>query len=254
MKTRLRLTNACSQSKARPLMRGVMCNGRLRLITLTATLVSAILVGCNQEFPASSAQLKAAEDAYNPGTLAQSLRDIETWHIKHKTGLADSLRDGISMSSIEAAFPEEECNPNDELKMMWSWRNGEQSSAPFIWYHDFLSMEEAKSEYKWLLLNPLITWDPNYIPAFTFEGEWYAVYCGAESKSAGPIVHFFLEDGPRVTYTNITTFLSTMAEALNSGAVSWQNGAMIEDINKMHRIHQKYNNGLQFPYYVPKDT
>ena len=236
-----------------PMMRGVMCNGRLRLITLTAALVPAILVGCNQEFPASSAQLKAAEEAYNPRTLAQSLRDIETWHIKHKTGLANSLRDGISMSSIEEVFPEEECNPSDELKMMWSWRNGEQSSVPFVWYHDFLSMEEAKSEYKWLLFNPLINWDPNYIPVFTFEGEWYAVYCGAGSKFAGPIVHFFLEDGPRVVYTNITTFLSTMAEALKSGAVSWQNDAMIEDINEMYRIHQKYNNGLQFPYYVPKD-
>ena len=144
--------------------------------------------------------------------------------------------------------------PNDELKMVWSWRNGEQSSAPFIWYHDFLSMEEARSEYKWLLLNPLITWDPNYIPVFTFEGEWYAVYCGAQSKSAGPIVHFFLEDGPRVTYTNITTLLSTMAEALNSGAVSWQNGAMIEEINRIYLIHQEYNSGLQFPYHVPKDT
>jgi len=228
-----------------------MCNRGIWRITLAAALGSALLAGCKGEFPASSSQLRAAEGAYNSEILKRSLRDIEAWHIEHQTGLSDSLRNGIPMQSIKEAFSEEECKPNDELQALWSWRNGEQSSTPFVWYHDFLSMKEAQSEYKWLLINPLIRWDPNYIPVFTFEGEWYATYCGPGNKTSGPVVHFFPEDEPKVTHTNVTTFLSTMAEALNSGAVSWKNGAMVEDVDKLYRIHQKHNSGLEFPYYVP---
>lgn len=221
---------------------------------MTVVLAFALLASCKGEFPTSLAQYRAAENAYNSERLKRSLNDIVAWHSEHKTGLTDSLVEGISVPSIEAAFSENECQPTDELKALWSWRNGEKSSVPFVWYHDFLSMEESQSEYKWLLLNPLVRWDPSYIPVFTFEGEWYAAYCGPMSGKSGPVAHFFLEDEAKITYTNITTFLSTMAEALRSGAVSWKDEAMVDDINKIYRIHQKHNHGLEFPYYVPKGS
>jgi len=216
-----------------------------------AILPLAILCGCEGKFQASPGQLRAADSAYNARELQRSLHAIEAWHRKNNTGLADSLRDGLPVSSIERAFSNDDCQPNEELKALWSWRNGEDSYIPFIWYHDFLSVEDAQSEYNWLRFNPLISWDPNYIPLFSFEGEWYAVYCGPDSEKAGPIIHFFLEDEPKISYTNLTTFLVTMAEALDSGAVSWINGGMVEDIGGIYRIHQKYNANTNFPYYVP---
>ena len=112
-------------------------------------------------------------------------------------------------------------------------------------------MQEALSEHDQLNLNPLVQWDPDYIPVFMFEGEWYASYCGPRSGSSGPVVHFFLEDEPRVTHVNLTTFLATMAEALRSGAVKWKNGAMVEDVRQVYLIHQKHNPGYAFPYHVP---
>ena len=222
-------------------------------IIATAVFLTAFLTGCEGEFPTNSTQHQKAEKAYDSERLKRSLADIEAWHNEFKTSLTNSLREGISVMSIETAFSDQECKPNDELKVLWSWRNGENSPLPFVWYHDFLSMEEAQAEYKGLLLNPLIRWDPNFIPVFTFEGEWYAHYCGPGSDIAGPVVHFFLEDEPQVTHTNMTTFLSSMAEALQSGAVSWKNEAMVDDIGKIYRIHQKHNPGLTFPYYVPED-
>lgn len=219
-----------------------------------AVLVAGLLVGCTGEFPTAGPQYQAAEAAYDRERLIRSLRDIEAWHIEHGTGLTDSLRQGIPAPSIEAAFASEGCKPTDELKALWSWRNGGRGSVPFVWYHDFLSMEEAKSEYKRLLLNPLVRWDPHYIPVFTFEGEWYASYCGPKSKVSGPVVFFFLEDDPGIPYVNLTTYLSTMAEALRSGAVSWKNGAMVEDIGAVFRIHRKHNRGYPFPYHVSKGT
>jgi len=223
----------------------------MRQTIVGVVLAAAWLGGCNSQFPVSDAQYQAANAAFDPERLTRSLREIEAWHIQHKTGLAESLRKGISGPSIDAAFAGEACAPNAELKALWSWRDGERSTVPFIWYHDFLSLEKAKSEYKALLLNPFVRWDPNYIPVFKFEGEWYASYCGPKSKASGPVVFFFLEDRPTVAYTNLTTLLATMAEAMRSGAVSWENGAMAEDIREINRIHQKYNRGYPFPYHVP---
>lgn len=96
-------------------------------------------------------------------------------------------------------------------------------------------------------------WDPQYIPIFSFEGEWFGAYCGKDAHNAGPIAHYFLEDEPRIIYKNLTVFLANMAEALSSGAIRWENDAMVEDIRKIRAIHQKYNPGYSFPYYVPGD-
>lgn len=231
-----------------------MCLKSTHRKTATAIIALVILCGCEGEFQVGSAHLRAADSAYDSKELQRSLDAIEEWHRKNNTGLADSLHDGISVSSIERAFSNKDCQPNEELKALWSWRNGQGSNVPFVWYHDFLSVEEAQSEYNWLRFNPLIRWDPNYIPLFTFEGEWYAAYCGPNSGKAGPIIHFFLEDEPKISYTNLTTLLVTMAEILNSGAVTWINGAMVDDIRSIYRIHQKHNSNVKFPYYVPQDT
>lgn len=239
---------ACGQL----LMRGVMCHKAMLWKTTAAIFGAIVLCGCQGKFQASSAQLRSADAAYDSRELQLSLSKIEAWHRKNNTGLADSLREGIAVTTIELAFSEKDCQPNEELITLWSWRNGEDSYAPFVWYHDFLSVEEALSEYNWLRLNPLIRWDPKYIPLFTFEGEWYAVYCGPNGGKAGPIVHFSLEDGARVSYTNLTTFLASMAETLNSGAVTWTSEAMADDIGRIYRIHQKHNNNIMFPYYVPR--
>lgn len=221
---------------------------------VAAILFQAVLYGCSREFPSSSVQHQAADGAFDFEQLKHNLTEIEEWHVGQGTGLESSLRKGIPVSSIEEAFSGNECRPNDELKTLWSWRNGENSPSPFVWYHDFLSMEEALSEYKRLRRNPLMRWDANYIPVFAFEGEWYAAYCGKKSRSAGPVAHIFLEDEPRITHVNMTVFISTMAETLRSGAVTWKNGAMVEDINKVYRIHQKHNQGYDFPYHLPNGT
>jgi cell wall assembly regulator SMI1 len=210
------------------------------------------LNACEGQFQADNAALLAAKDAYDPQLLRASLVEIEAWHVENKTGVAETLKDGLSVSAIAGKLEGTDCKPTEEMKALWSWHNGTTAGpAPFVWYHDFLSLDEAVSEYRWLTLNPLIPWDPNYIPLFSDEGEWYAGYCGKGSNTAGPIINFFLEEGATITYINITTFLASMAEAMRTGAVSWEDGAMTDDIHEVLRIHQKYNQGYQFPYYVP---
>jgi len=105
-----------------------------------------------------------------------------------------------------------------------------------------------------LILNPLVQWDPSYIPILSFEGEWYAAYCGPSSEITGPVIHYYLEDGARVTAINLTTFMASMAQALQTGAVRWINGGMVEDILRVEEIHRANNPGYEFPYYVPDGT
>ena len=76
---------------------------------------------------------------------------------------------------------------------------------------------------------------------------------GSYDSTAGPIVHFFLEDEPHLTHVNLTVFMAGMAEMLQSGAVRWESGGMVDDIRKVRSIHQKHNRGYVFPYYVPSD-
>lgn len=224
--------------------------GKIRS-ALVSGVAASCLVGCTGEFPADAPKLQAAEAAYDRVLLLKTLNEIDAWHINNDTGIAGGLAAGRRASSIEAGFANLDCRPTEELKTLWSWRDGETGSLPFVWYYDFLPMEEALSEYRWLRLNPLVQWDPRCIPIFTFDGEWFAACCGEGVKEAGPIVHYFLEDEPRIAYVNLTVFLASMAEALRTGGVRWEDGAMKDDIRKMHSIHQKRNPGYDFPFYVP---
>lgn len=214
----------------------------------------AVLFSCScaGEFPTDAGKLQAAEQAYDRGLLVRSLNEIEAWNSENDTGIASALGAGRNVSSIVAEFATSECRPTEELQALWSWHDG-GGPQPFVWYHDFLPVQQALSEYRSLGLNPLVQWDPRYIPIFSFEGEWFAAYCGEGASNAGPIVHYFLEDEPRITYVNLTVFMASMAEALRTDVVRWENDAMQYDIGKMKTIHQKFNPGYPFPYYVMPD-
>jgi hypothetical protein len=199
----------------------------------------------------SETQLQIARQSYNARLLSASLETIAEWHGKHKTGLGEQLAPGLSESEITQALAAIDCSPTKEMIALWSWHNGGVGTAPMVWYHDFLSVDAAVSEYRLLIVNPLAPWDPNYLPIFSFQGEWYGAYCGEPGLSASPVLHFFLEDEPRVTHRNLTTFLAGNAEALREGAVEWENEAMREDIQALFEIHQKFNPGYPFPYHVP---
>ncbi len=226
---------------------------RMRAATVLVTGI-LLICGCSGEFPANPAAVNSATDAYDEERLLKSLETIKAWHLVNGTGVDAALRPGLTGSALTPRLFSGQCRLTEELKALWSWHDGEQSAVPFTWYHDFLSLEDAVSEYRWLLLNPLVQWDPTYIPILSFEGEWYAAYCGASSEIAGPVIHYFLEDGARVTAINLTTFMASMAQALEREAVRWIDGGMVEDIRQIEAIHRAHNPGYEFPYYVPDDT
>lgn len=198
-------------------------------------------------------QAKAVE-TFNASNMITSLEQILQWHQTNQTGLPAAINPGKDRATIYEEFAALPCQPTEELLQLWSWHNGTRDVAtPFIWYHNFLSVEKAIAEYKSLTRNPLIGWHENWIPVFEFEGEWYFVECYEEPRQASPVGHYFLEETePYYVYLNLSTMLATSVAWFDQNAVIWDNEeqGMIEDLQKVFEIHQALNEGAQFPYYV----
>ena len=225
----------------------------LRVVAGSA-LICASLYGtsCAPAPGPTAVQLQTATIRYDAGLLQSSLDAIERWHRDNETGLPPLLARGLDAQSIERKLAAIDCAVTDEMTALWSWRNGADIGAvPLVWYHDLLSVDEAIAEYRQLRITPFINWHPDYVPLFSFEGEWYGAYCSG--TEAGPVQHLFIEDEPRVTHANLTTFVAGMAESMRNGAIRWHDGAMHEDVRAVARIHKRMNPGYPFPYYVPED-
>lgn len=210
------------------------------------------LMACSGSFPVDNESVGRARSESDVVVLVAALDRAESWHVENETGVAQALNPGASTDQIRSAFEAIPVKPTGELIALWSWHDGGTGDRPLFWFHEFLSAEEAAGRYSSLMRNPLIRWDGRFVPLLEFEGEWFAVYCGPDRLPAGPVVHYFLEEGSSTSFTNLTTFALTMAEAFENDAVRWdtQLEAMTEDIAAVAGIHAKYNAGCQFPYYV----
>lgn len=197
--------------------------------------------------PTTEDRRRAAELADNARLLAAADR-IREWHDENGTGL--SLNDAMSGSSALVATLEFGCDLPEELLALWRWRNGESSDV-FTWYHRFLSLEDALAEYHALIRSPVYAWQPNWIPVFEFQEEWYFVECARTAVAGAPVSLYFSETGPLYAYVNLTTFLDTMATAMARGAVRWENGAWQQDEGMLKNIHDELNASGTFPYAVP---
>lgn len=196
----------------------------------------------------TEAQRARAREAASLDALAEALHAIETWHRENSTGIV--LHDGADAAALDAAEARLGCRLPQELRTLWGWKNGEQTDR-FIWYHRFLPLEAALAEWETLTSEAWGGWHPHWIPVFEFEGEWYGVECGATGLLASPVVHYFIEDEPNVSHTNLTAYMQTMAAAMKEGALTWGDAWWEDDPRHLARIHAALNSGLGFPYYVP---
>ena len=196
---------------------------------------------------------KAAEN-FNASEMIASLDEVRRWHRTNQTELVSALNPGKERADILEEFSDSSCQPTEELVQLWGWHNGTKDVAtPFIWYHNSLSMEKAKSEYQRLTKNPLIGWHKNWMPVFEFEGEWYFVECYKDRRQASPVGYYFLEDPEAYyVYLNLSKMLETSVVWFNQNAVTWdkEQQGMKEDLKKVFEIHQTINEGADFPYYV----
>jgi cell wall assembly regulator SMI1 len=220
---------------------------RLFLIGLAGACMSGDSGFLSQVSETQRAQAEAQTDLLR---LVAALDEIAAFHTTHQTGLA--LEPPLSEAELEAAIAVFPCRLPDELKTLWRWHNGETTDY-FIWYHRFLSVEAAIAQYQALLAAPVpdwMRWPETWIPVFEFEGEWYAVECGPAAVAGTPVIHYFIEDEPKVAYVNLTQYMATMAAVLRAGAVQWNGNWWDDDPAALAAIHAQFNPGVPFPYAV----
>ncbi len=217
--------------------------------------------GCKKErmikWPGADKTLMvAADNAYDTKRLSESIVLIKQWHDNNAPEVAKSLQPGLSESLIKEKFLGLGLRPPKELIDLYNLYNGcdPASNVPFIWYHDFLTLDRAISEYKTLVDTRLLSgWRKAWFPVFQFQDEYYFVDCESKEQNAAPVLVYFTEDTViRPVFVNLTVMMETMAEIFQSKAV-WINkewGAFKDDIKKIKKIHGKHNPGLEFPYSI----
>ena len=193
-----------------------------------------------------------AKSQYDKEILVNSLNDIKHWHEVYSTGVAQALSSGNTNNGFTNISSALKCEIPEELTFLWQWHNGAHTDDAFIWYHEFLSVERALTEYKILIAEPLFQWQPNWIPVFQFQDEWYFFECSKEQLAASPVGYYFPENvTAQYAYTNLTKMMQTAATAFAKNAVIWTaNGFMQEDIRQFAEIHQQFNTEADFPYAV----
>ena len=234
----------------------LMCPGARTLAVMKQLLIStSVILGACAEVSSdhliTDAQRKNAIATSDVEELRYAINAIEQRHNDLETGL--QLNEGASSEEIGAIEEALDCKLPIELRQLWEWRNGERTES-FLWYHRFLSTKDAVVEFRSLRSNEWgEPWRLNWIPVFEFQEEWYGVECGKVSTIASPVIHYFVEEGPKIAYSNLTSYMKTMAEAMVSGAITWDGVAWSDNGYDLSKIHAKHNLGIKFPYYVPDD-
>jgi len=213
-------------------------------------IMTIMIMGCSEN--TSELQVRVFDrnqsiSLYNKEKLISSLQVIEEFHNNNGTDLV--LLKPANASDFAKAESIFNCKLSEELKSIWAWHNGE-STEQFIWYHKFLSIEESINEYQLLRSSPFSTWQKNWIPVFSFEGEYYGVECGLTNLKSSPVIFYFIESGESIAYINLTTYMQFMAQSVTDGALKWYDGRWHENTREMSINHLKYNPNLLFPYYV----
>lgn len=230
---------------------------------LVIAALCTFMCACNKErviewTGADKELLEKANKAYNPGRLSESLHAIKLWHENNSPAVAKSLKPGLNKNMIKARFLDLGVAAPKELIDLYSLHNGcdPVSNIPFIWYHDFLTLDQAISEYRNLMgARSLTGWRGEWFPVFQFQDEYYFVDCWKKDQIAAPVLHYFMEDTViRPVFLNLTVMMETMDEIFQSNAVwidkEW--GALKDDIKRIKEIHEKHNPGLEFPYSVTR--
>ena|GEM_PF-6739303 len=105
------------------------------LIALLLSLGACMDRGHENGFIPTEEDRKLAKERVDLSQLADVLNRIELFHVRHRTGL--KLHPPPGQAGLDEKLSGFPCRIPDELRALWSWRNGEKTDK-FVWYHRFL--------------------------------------------------------------------------------------------------------------------
>ena len=214
-------------------------------------LATAFVAGCAPADYEHASRLEQAAEAHDPGEFRATLAGLELWLRAEFPEVVAKLRPGLTDAEIDAKLAEAgfAYSLPAEVRQLYRWHDGMEveGELPLIWYHRFLSLDEALAGGGVFFGLP-----ENALPLFEFPEEYYYVLCEESEVPALP-VHFRLLEDPHapVCYVSVQTMLATGLEWYRSGAVQPDGeGWLTEDMRRVADIHGLLNPGLSFAYYV----
>ena len=157
-------------------------------------------------------------------TITQLLNEIEKSLQQLDHPCVDHLNPGLSSQKIQELFEEIPLQPNQDLHVLYAWRNGSKDSegitlGELAFFPGFYLMSLEESVQTYLELIETDTWDQSWFPIFASGGgDFYAMILAPEAQ--GKILGFYVfEEEAQVEYLSLKSMLATLKTCYEQGII-----------------------------------
>ena len=193
-------------------------------------------------------------------TIIQLLNEIEESIQQLNHPCVDHLNPGISSQQIQELFEEIPLQPNQDLRTLYTWRNGSKDSeeitlGELAFFPGFylMSLEESIQTYQ--ELRKTSTWNQCWFPIFASGGgDFYAMNLFPEVQ--GQILGFYVfEEEAQVEYRSLKSMLATFKVCYEQGIIFRnEQGYLDMDYRKHAEIAYKINPDVKIWLEFLKET
>ena len=193
-------------------------------------------------------------------TITQLLNEIEKSLQQLDHPCVDHLNPGLSSQKIQELFEEIPLQPNQDLHVLYAWRNGSKDSegitlGELAFFPGFYLMSLEESIQTYLELIETDTWEKSWFPIFASGGgDFYAMNLDPEAQ--GQILGFYVfEEEAQVEYRSLKSMLATLKACYEQGIIFRnEQGYLDMDYRKHAEIAHDINPDLKIWIEFLKET
>ena len=164
----------------------------------------------------------------------------------------ENLRAGLSQGQLEEILKDFPFYLPKEVMELYQWHDGTEvdhyGDCQLFHYHTFLPIKYALNVRESFLpteKDDYSYFQPELLPLFEFEGEFYCTQYSKESSETAPVWFIYHDDS--VVYDSLTTMLQSILECYKTGAYLLNEDEEIVDEQRVADIKLKWN-------HIRKDT
>ena len=193
-------------------------------------------------------------------TITQLLNEIEKSLQQLDHSCVEHLNSGITSLKIQELFEEIPLQPNQDLRALYTWRNGSEDSeeitlGELAFFPGFYLMSLEESIQTYMELRARNGWDKSWFPIFASGGgDFYAMNLAPESQ--GQILGFYVfEEEAQVEYRSLKSMLATLKVCYEQGIIFRnEQGYLDMDYRKHAEIAHDINPDLKIWIEFLKET
>ena len=193
-------------------------------------------------------------------TITQLLNEIEKSLQQLDHSCVEHLNSGITSLKIQELFEEIPLQPNQDLRALYTWRNGSEDSeeitlGELAFFPGFYLMSLEESIQTYMELRARNGWDKSWFPIFASGGgDFYAMNLAPESQ--GQILGFYVfEEEAQVEYRSLKSMLAALKNCYEQGIIFRnEQGYLDMDYRKHAEIAHDINPDLKIWIEFLKET